>query len=94
MLEAGRRKSRVFVALFAAWAVWISGVFGNSGVLQAYRLSNARYELGQRIKALESEKALLESALSALERDPLAQVRAIRETLGFVRENELVFEFR
>ncbi|MBI2604646.1 MAG: septum formation initiator family protein [Deltaproteobacteria bacterium] len=93
-LEQGRRKGRILLALFAAWIVWISGVFGNSGVLQAYRLSNARYELGQRIKALESEKSVLESALSGLERDPLAQERAIRETLGFVRENELVFEFR
>lgn len=82
------------MALLVVWAVWISGVFGNSGVLQAYRLANARYEFGQRIKALESEKSVLESALSGLERDPLSQERAIRESLGFVRENELVFEFR
>lgn len=94
LLEAGGRKGRIVLALLVAWCVWISGVFGNSGVLQAYRLSNARYELGQRIKALESEKARLEAHLAGLDHDPLSQERAIRETLGFVRENELVFEFQ
>ena len=78
--------------LFFGWAVSISGIFGNSGVVQAYKLSQVRRDMTLRIKALDNEKLRLQASLQALERDPLTQELAIRETLGFVRSNELVFE--
>ncbi len=87
------KKTWLYSGLCALWLVWISGVFGNSGVIQAYRLSNTRYELSMRIKALEAEKIKLEKSQRALDRDKFAQEIAIRENLGFVRENELIFEF-
>ena len=87
------RSSLFFFCTFA-WLLWISGIFGNSGVLQAYQLSNARYELSMRIKALGSENQRLEHALDSLQKDRFSQEKAIRETIGFVKENEIIFEFR
>lgn len=76
------------------WVVWISGVFGNNGILQAYRLARLRHDLSLRIIALENEKQYLTTSLKALETSSYDQELAVRESLGFVRSNELVFEFR
>lgn len=90
------RKSRTWliVAFLGGWLIWISGVFGNSGVLQAYQLAQVRRDMSLRVRALENERVYLKTNLRALEHDPLVQEQAIRETLGFVRSGELVFEFR
>ena len=87
------KKSWLYSGLFSIWLLWISGIFGNSGVMQAYKLSDTRYELSMRIKALEAEKTKLANSQRALDRDKFAQETAVRENLGFVRENELIFEF-
>ena len=90
------KKNRLYfwgAALFI-WAVWISGVFGNAGVLQAYKLSQARRDVGLKIKALENERMRLKSSLYAMEKDAYTQETTIRESLGFVHENEIVFEFK
>lgn len=93
--DRGRiQKTWYVVGAAVLWLTWISGVFGNNGILQASRLSDARHELTMRVKAMEAEKQRLEASLAGLHKDPVAQEKAIRETLGFVRENELVFEFR
>jgi cell division protein FtsB len=84
----------VYLTLFAGWLVWISGVFGNSGLIQAYKLSQVRRDLSLRVVALENEKQRLQSSLQGLENDPYVQELTIRETLGFVRDSELIFEFR
>ncbi len=75
------------------WTLWISGLFGNSGLLQVYRLSKVRDELSYRIKALQNEQSQLNTTLNQLQYDPQVQQRAIREVLGHVKPNELVFEF-
>ncbi|MBI3557464.1 MAG: hypothetical protein HY074_14460 [Deltaproteobacteria bacterium] len=80
--------------ILTAWLVCISGVFGNSGLIQAYQLASVRRDMTLRVKALGNERQYLQSSLYALEHDALVQEQAIRETLGFVRGNELVFEFR
>ncbi len=95
-LEKKSRTRQKFLPYFVAallWAVWISGIFGNSGIWQVYRLSNARFELSQRVKALENEKSQLATTLNQLQNDPQVQQKAIRDVLGHVKPNELVFEF-
>lgn len=97
MVDSKRTKSSklwVIAAAFVFWVSWISGIFGNVGIYQAYRLSQVRRDLTQRVQALEKERVKLVLTLGGIERDPYAQELAIRETLGFARENELVFEFR
>lgn len=88
------RKKIVVLGFAFVWIVWISGVFGNSGLMQAYELAQVRHDMSLRIKALDNEKWHLQANLSALEHDPFVQEQAIRESLGFVRASELVFEFR
>lgn len=92
---APRRFDRRWIYAFAlaSWLVSISGVFGNSGLIQAYNLSRVRRDMTLQIRALENEKVHLRATLDALERDPFVQELTIRETLGFTRSNELVFEF-
>ncbi|HRK02952.1 MAG TPA: septum formation initiator family protein [Oligoflexia bacterium] len=88
------RKFRIVVLVLFCWSVWISGLFGNDGILQAYRLSKVRRDLTLRIRALENERSRLDILLSDLYRDDFAQEMAIRDTLGYVREGEVVFETR
>lgn len=88
------KKFRIAVAFLLIWSVWISGVFGNDGILQAYRLAEVRRDLTLRIRALENEKARLNALLIDLNRDSFAQEMAIRDTLGYVRDGEVVFEVR
>jgi cell division protein FtsB len=92
--NAKTRRHWIYLSILAAWLVWISGVFGNSGVWQAYQLAQVRRDMALKIRALENEKIRLQSVAHDLEKNPYTQEVAIRETLGFVRPNELVFEFR
>ena len=97
VLKTPKRRSWTAIALavvLLTWTVSISGVFGNSGLLQAYRLSRVQRDLDLRVRALENDHVRLQTMAQALEKDPLVQEYAIRETLGFVRDKELVFEFQ
>ncbi|MEW6055296.1 MAG: septum formation initiator family protein [Bdellovibrionota bacterium] len=93
-LKKVSKRTWFYLFIFIAWALSISGVFGNSGLVQAYKLSRVKYDIVLRINALENEKARLATGLRDLESDSFVQEQAVRESLGFVRENELVFEFR
>lgn len=93
-LDRKRKRRWFYAGGFALWLIWLSGVFGNSGLVQAYNLSQVRRDMSLRIVALENERNRLEDSLSHLENDPFVQEQTVREALGFVRHNELVFEFR
>ncbi|MGE4234421.1 MAG: septum formation initiator family protein [Bacteriovoracia bacterium] len=84
----------VVFSVFFVWVISISGFFGNKGLLQAYSLSEARRDLRLRIVARENEKQRLEEALRDLQENPAVQEKNIRETLGYVRNGDLVFEFK
>jgi cell division protein FtsB len=86
-------KLKLVLFLFLVWITWISGIFGNNGLLQAYRLSKVRYELLQRVEALELENQALQVKLEKLKNDSVTQEKTIRQVLGYVRPNELIFEF-
>ena len=89
-----KTRSWTIGCILAAWFICISGVFGNSGLVQAYQLASVRRDMTLRVKALANERQYLQAGLYALEHDALVQEQAIRETLGFVRAYELIFEFR
>lgn len=92
--QASKRRWIVFGSLFVCWCLGISGLLGSSGIIQAFKLARARRDLSFRVKALENEKSKLQTELYALEQDPYHQEKTIRDVLGFVRENEIVFEFK
>lgn len=89
-----KKKIWIYIIGLLAWGIWISGVFGNNGILQAYQLSKVRRDLSLRVVALENERLRLTESLSAIESDRFTQEKAIRETLGYARPSELIFEVR
>lgn len=93
LLKLDRRRVLIWV-LALGWVVSISGVLGNRGLLQAYRLFRVKRELSFRVVALENEQARWKKMLQDLHTDAVFQEQTVRDSLGFVRENEIVFEFR
>lgn len=88
-----KRRNALAGAGLALWLLSLSGIFGNSGLWQAYKLRLARQTLSLRVESLSAERARLQSLRRLLERDRGAQEVVIRDTLGFVRDGEVVFEF-
>lgn len=88
------KRKLYYLAGLAVWGIWISGIFGNTGLLQAYNLAQVKRDMTLRITALENERGRLENTLTALNQDAFVQEQTVRDTLGFMRQNELVFEFR
>jgi len=80
-------------ALFLFWVVCISGIFGNVGIIQAVKLRNARAELQEKLLTLKVERDRLVQILSRVEKDRITQESVVRDTLGFVKDGELVFEW-
>ena len=89
-----KKRPLVWGAAAMMWALWISGLFGRSGLIQVYRLSQARQQIAARASVLEAEHDRLGKMLSAIEKDSTTQELAVREILGFARDQELIFEFR
>lgn len=88
------KRKYYYLGGLAVWLIWISGIFGNTGLIQAYNLAQVKRDMTLRITALENERGRLETTLNALNQDAFVQEQTIRDTLGFARQNELVFEFR
>ena len=90
----GQQKIKYFLVVgFLLWIVSLSGVLGNSGFIQAVKLRHASSELAAKVEDLKTEKNRLARVLSSLEKDTAAQEVVIRDTLGFVRPGEIVFEW-
>jgi cell division protein FtsB len=61
-----------------------------SGFPTWLRLRDEVAEAESRIHTLEQENGTLRDEVNALARDPFAQERAVRETLGWARPGEVV----
>jgi len=87
------RSTRILAAFILLWVVSISGILGNSGIAQAYRLRRAVDRLEGRVTDLDLERSRLKVILRDLEKSRTVQEIVVRDTLGYVREGEIVFEF-
>jgi cell division protein FtsB len=67
---------------------------GDSGLRSWWRLRDDLASARVRIEGLEEERSRLEAEVTALESDPFALERAIREDLELARPGELVVRFR
>lgn len=87
------------VGAFLVWATFFSGVLGYwvdgvpPGVVQAVRLRKLLFEKENQIQLLEKQIAQLELDRKDLEGNRRVQEREVRRVLGYVAEDELVFEF-
>ena len=69
-------------------------VFGERGLVKAYRLSNERDEIRTKVEKLGRENQYLRGELAALRSDHHYIEDMARKELGLVREGETVYRFR
>lgn len=69
-------------------------VFGERGLIRAYRLTNERDDIRTKVEKLRRESQYLRGELSALKSDKRYVENIARKDLGLVREGETVYRFR
>ena len=89
--------NRIWLGFFIFWFLLLTGLFETwmktPGLKQWVELHNLLSEKKQEIATIEAESARLKDTEHQLESNPVAQEREIRKVLGFVDQNEMVFEF-
>ncbi len=89
--------NRVWISFFAVWLLLLSGVLDfwiqSPGLKQWYRVSSMLRERRHEIGAVEARSAYLTQVARELQLNPVAQEREIRKVLGFLDQQEAVFEF-
>ena len=88
---------RVWLCFFAIWMVLLTGLlvfwFHSPGLKQWYQVESSLNGLRQEIAAIEAKTTLQLTVAHQLENNSVAQEREIRKVLGYLGEQELVFEF-
>lgn len=69
-------------------------IFGERGLIKAYRLSSERDEIRVKVEKLRRENQYLRGELASLRSDRHYVEDMARRELGFVREGETVYRFR
>jgi cell division protein FtsB len=90
--------NRVWIALFGIWLFLLSGVTqhlgaGSPGLLQYLRLSALLQNRQTQAINTDLEITAFEIESAALEKSRVTQEREIRKTMGYVADNELIFDF-
>lgn len=90
--------NRAWVAIFGVWLFMLSGLtqhfgVGSPGVLQYWRLNAVLEDRQTQSADTDVEIVRLEREATALEKSRVVQVREIRKTMGYVAENEMIFDF-
>lgn len=88
---------RVWLAIFGLWLILLTGVFnrwlGSPGLIQWWRLESLLSQRQAKLVEIENQVLALSSDQVRLERSSVAQQREIRRVLGYVRPDELIFDF-
>ncbi len=90
--------NRVWLLVFAVWLFMLSGVtqhmgVGSPGLVQFLRLHSLLGDRQTQSTDIDNEIAVMETESSSLEKSRGAQEREIRKTMGYVGENEMIFDF-
>lgn len=90
--------NRVWLGVFAIWLFLLSGIThefgaGSPGLLQFSRLNGLLQE--RQAQLLESDAEILKMDTEALllQTSKFAQEREVRKTMGYVGDNEIIFDF-
>lgn len=84
--------SYFFAAAFAISFAMV--LFGEAGLMSAYRQSQEKARLESRLQRLNSDKSGLEHRIDAIQRDPIALENEIRRSLSLVSEREILIKFQ
>lgn len=90
--------NRVWAGIFVFWLFMLSGVgqsfgFGSPGLLQFLRLNALLSDRHAQSAEIDLEITKFEADSSALEKSRVVQEREIRKSMGYVGENEIIFDF-
>ena len=69
-------------------------LFGEAGLLSAYRMSQEKAKLEGRIQRLVNENIELESKIEAIQKDPIALEHEVRKSLSLVADGEILIKFQ
>jgi cell division protein FtsB len=69
-------------------------LFGEAGLLSAYRASQTNARLEERINVLQRDNAKLLHEIEAVQKSPRRLEHTIRSSLSLVATDELLFEFQ
>jgi hypothetical protein len=87
----------MWLLFFGVWLLLITGLLDfwlkSPGLKQWHQVESALKDRRQEIADVEARTELLTNIAHQLEFNPVAQEREIRKVLGYLGENELVFEF-
>ena len=88
---------QVWFVFFGIWFVLLSGVLDfwlhTPGLKQWASVESSLLDKRHEIDKIEVRSNLLKTIAIQLESNPSAQEREIRKVLGYLGENEVVFEF-
>lgn len=88
---------RFWLGVFGFWLILLSGVLtpwtGGPGLLQWRRLETLLSQRQAQLQDLERQVLALSAEQVLLQRSTAAQQREIRRVLGYVRPDEMVFDF-
>jgi hypothetical protein len=88
---------RVWLAFFGVWMVLLTGVLDfwiqTPGLKQLWRVSSMLESRRHEIDGIESKTVLLNQVSKELQDNPIAQEREVRKVLGYLGDQEVVFEF-
>ena len=88
---------RVWLVFFGVWLLLLTGFLDfwvqSPGIKQWYRVASNLNERRQEIDLIESRSTYLHHVARELDSNSVAQEREIRKVLGYLGEQEAVFEF-
>ncbi|MDY0040236.1 MAG: septum formation initiator family protein [Desulforhabdus sp.] len=94
-LIEGTTVLRILCGMLIVLNLWlIYGIFSASRGIQNYRRHREQViSLERKIENLQHENRILFRQIQSFKQDPKVRERAVRQQLGWVRENELLIEF-
>jgi cell division protein FtsB len=69
-------------------------LFGDVGLLSAYRMSQEKAKIEGRIQRLVNENIELEAKIEAIQKDPIALEHEVRKSLSLVADGEILIKFQ
>jgi hypothetical protein len=89
--------TRIWLGFFAIWMILLTGLldfwFHSPGLKQWYQVEASLNTYRQEIAAIEAKTTIQLEVARQLENNSVAQEREIRKVLGYLGDQELVFEF-
>ena len=89
--------NRAWLFFFGIWALLLTGMFDSwlqsPGLKQWYKVKTSLQTRRQEIDEVEARSNMLQQIAVQLDSNPIAQEREIRKVLGFLGDNEVVFDF-